>query len=476
MKALALLLGLVLIAGTGCSKGKGEDEKSAKTESAKGEGKAGTGGHKLETDAHSDEPEHEEMPKRVRLLKDVIADAKIKSAPVVRESLAPTLLLPGEIVSDPDKTARVSTPAAGRLVQITFREGSVVKKGDVLGSVRITDVGKVRSAHNATAAKAASARANAERLEGLAVGGQWGGAALLAIESAPPGRRGFYGSFVQIGVPLGVVLANVVFLLAGVLLPSEGFLAWGWRVPFLLSVALVAIGIYVQLVLEEPEAFEQARAKAPPKASPLIQVLKDHRADVLLAGGAFIANNTCFYVAITYAVAYGASTVGIPKETMLAAVMIGSVVMAPALILCGALSDRIGRRGIFMLGAVLSGLWAFAVFPLIETGSPVAITAAIGVELVLISLMYGPQAALFAELFPVEVRYSGASLGYQIGSVFGGGFAPIIATALFERFRSSEPISIYLAAMCAVSLAYTAILARRASKAPNNASVSGPPV
>jgi metabolite-proton symporter len=313
-------------------------------------------------------------------------------------------------------------------------------------------------------------------VQGLAVGGQWGGAALLAIESAPPGKRGFYGSFVQIGVPLGVVLANVVFLLAGVLLPSESFLAWGWRVPFLLSVALVAIGIYVQLVLEEPEAFEQARAKAPSKASPLIQVLKDHRADVLLAGGAFIANNTCFYVAITYAVAYGASTVGIPKETMLAAVMIGSVVMAPALILCGALSDRIGRRGIFMLGAVLSGLWAFAVFPLIETGSPVAITAAIGVELVLISLMYGPQAALFAELFPVEVRYSGASLGYQIGSVFGGGFAPIIATALFERFRSSEPISIYLAAMCAVSLVCTAILARRASKAPNNASASGPPV
>jgi metabolite-proton symporter len=313
-------------------------------------------------------------------------------------------------------------------------------------------------------------------VQGLAVGGQWGGAALLAIESAPPGKRGFYGSFVQIGVPLGVVLANVVFLLAGVLLPSESFLAWGWRVPFLLSVALVAIGIYVQLVLEEPEAFEQARAKAPPQASPLIQVLKDHRADVLLAGGAFIANNTCFYVAITYAVAYGASTVGIPKETMLAAVMIGSVVMAPALILCGALSDRIGRRGIFMLGAVLSGLWAFAIFPLIETGSPAAITAAIGVELVLISLMYGPQAALFAELFPVEVRYSGASLGYQIGSVFGGGFAPIIATALFERFRSSEPISIYLAAMCAVSLVCTAILARRASKAPNNASASGPPV
>jgi metabolite-proton symporter len=313
-------------------------------------------------------------------------------------------------------------------------------------------------------------------IQGLAVGGQWGGAALLAIESAPPGKQGFYGSFVQIGVPLGVVLANVVFLLAGVLLPASHFLDWGWRVPFLLSVALVAIGIYVQLVLEEPEAFEQAKARDRPKTSPLTQVLRDHTADVLLAGGAFIANNTCFYVAITYAVAYGARSVGVPKETMLTAVMIGSVVMVPALIACGAMSDKIGRRGIFMLGAVLSGLWAFAMFPLIDTGSPIAITAAIAVALVLISLMYGPQAALFAELFPVEVRYSGASLGYQIGSVFGGGFAPIIATALFERFKSSTSIAVYLAAMCAVSLVSTAILGRRAARASAAHSVSGAPL
>lgn len=302
-------------------------------------------------------------------------------------------------------------------------------------------------------------------VQGLAVGGQWGGAALLAIESAPPGRQGFYGSFVQIGVPLGVVLANVVFLLAGVLLPADHFLDWGWRVPFLLSVALVLIGVYVQLVLEEPEAFETAKADPHPKTPPLMRILKEHLPDVLLAGGAFVANNTCFYVAITYAVAYGATSVGVPKETMLMAVMIGSVVMIPVLIACGAVSDRLGRRGIFMLGAVLCGLWAFAMFPLIDTGSAVAITVAITVALVLISLMYGPQAALFAELFPVEVRYSGASLGYQIGSVFGGGFAPIIATALFARFESGWSIAIYLFAMCMVSLASTAMLAQRARKA-----------
>lgn len=299
-------------------------------------------------------------------------------------------------------------------------------------------------------------------VQGLAVGGQWGGAALLAIESAPPGRQGFFGSFVQIGVPLGVVLANVVFLLAGVLLPADHFLDWGWRVPFLLSVALVLIGLYVQFALEEPQA---AKAETDqPKAPPLVRILKEHLGDVLLAGGAFVANNTCFYVAITYAVAYGATSVGVAKETMLSAVMIGSVVMVPVLVACGAASDRYGRRGIFMLGAVLCGLWAFAMFPLIDTGSPLAITVAISVALVLISLMYGPQAALFAELFPVEVRYSGASLGYQIGSVFGGGFAPIIATALFERFRSSGSIAVYMAAMCLVSLASTWMLARRAKR------------
>ena len=299
-------------------------------------------------------------------------------------------------------------------------------------------------------------------IQGLAVGGQWGGAALLAIESAPEDRRGFYGSFVQIGVPLGVVLANLVFLVVGKVVSPELFQAWGWRIPFLLSVALVLIGIYVHWALEEPEVFEASKAEQPvAKASPLGRILREHKADVLLAGGAFIANNTCFYIAITYAVAYGATVVGTAKETMLEAVTIASLAMIPALIACGAASDRLGRRGLFMLGAVLCGGWGFAMFPLIDTGAVLPIILAIGVALVLISLMYGPQAALFAELFPVEIRYSGASLGYQIGTVFGGGFAPIIATALFARFHNSLAIAIYLAAACLVSLVCTALLARR---------------
>ncbi len=193
----------------------------------------------------------------------------------------------------------------------------------------------------------------------------------------------------------------------------------------------------------------------------MLKVLRGHGREVLLAGGAFVANNVCFYIAITYAVAYGTATVGISREVMLFAVMIGSVAMIPALILCGALSDRFGRRGIFLLGAVLSGLWAFAVFPLIDSQSPLAVTLAITVALFFVSLMYGPQAALFAELFPKDVRYSGASLGYQIGSVFGGGFAPIIATALFARYQSSGPIAIYLCATCVISFVSILLLGRR---------------
>ncbi len=204
--------------------------------------------------------------------------------------------------------------------------------------------------------------------QGLAVGGQWGGAALLAIESAPPSRQGFYGSFVQIGVPLGVLLANVVFLVSGAVMAPGDFLAWGWRIPFLVSVVLVGIGIYVQFNLEESAEFEAAETRpesssvqARPR-SPILSVLASHPKEILLAGGAFVANNTCFYIAITYAVAYGTSTLHLSRNLMLSSVMIGSLVMTPALIACGWISDHWGRRPPFILGAALTGLWSFAFF------------------------------------------------------------------------------------------------------------------
>lgn len=299
-------------------------------------------------------------------------------------------------------------------------------------------------------------------IQGLAVGGQWGGAALLAIESAPANRRGFYGSFVQAGVPLGVVLANTVFLITSASVSDAGFMAWGWRIGFLVSIFLIVIGLLIHFKVAEPDAPEKDASQVMEKRrSPLFQAVRSHWREILLAGGTFVANNTCFYVAITYAVAYGATSVGLDRNLLLGAVMAGSLVMVPGLMACGALSDRFGRKGIFLLGAVVSGVWAFAVFPMIDSGSPVQVVAAITVQLLFISLMYGPQAALFAELFPKSIRYSGASLGYQVGAVVGGGFAPIIATALFARYESSLSISIYLAAMCAVSFLSVILLGQR---------------
>jgi metabolite-proton symporter len=292
-------------------------------------------------------------------------------------------------------------------------------------------------------------------VQGMAIGGQWGGAALLLIESAPPGRRGFFGSFAQLGVPLGVILANLVFLGVTATFGEEGVLAWAWRVPFQLSIALVGVGLYVQLRLEETPAFIDAQKVRPvaaaPQGSPILRVLREHPRVIALAAGAFVAINGNFYVLITYVVAYATKTLHMPQSTVLAAVMLGSAVQVPALLGAAAISDRLGRRGIYMAGAALMGLWSLVFFPLVELRTFAGVAVAISVGQALISLMYGPQAAFFGELFSTEVRYSGASLGYQIGSIFGGAFAPMIAAGLLAATGNSMAIGMYMATMCAIS-------------------------
>ena len=303
-------------------------------------------------------------------------------------------------------------------------------------------------------------------VQGLAVGGQWGGAALLAIENAPASRRGLYGSFVQMGVPVGIVLANGAFFVLDELISPAAFEAWGWRLPFLFSVLLIVLGLYVKSQLQDspgyPEKVERAVSlRKGRQESPIVVALREQGLTIALAGGAFIASSGCFYLVITYGVGYGVNHAHVAKSTMLLAIMLASVLMIPALAWFATLSDRYGRAGIYMVGAAATGLISFALFPVIDTGSAVGITLVMVASMGSAAMMYGPQAALFAELFDQRIRYSGASIGYQIGSILGGGFAPIIATALYSQFASTTAIAAYMAVMCAVSLACTAALGRR---------------
>lgn len=279
-------------------------------------------------------------------------------------------------------------------------------------------------------------------IQGLAIGGQWGGAMLLVTESAPADKRGWYGAYAQAGAPVGVILANLAFIGVSMNMSDEAFMAWGWRLPFIASIALIMISLYVQLRLEDTEAFKtlQAAQASGDQAvqitrSPVIEALRRYPRRIGLAAGAFLSVQVTFYILIAFAVAYGLNspTVDLTRDQMLTAVLIASAVMVPTQFYFSGLSDRVGRKKIYRAGALLTGLWGFALFPMIDTGSLTLITAGITIGLVFVGMQYGPQAAYFTELFSTEVRYSGASLGYQIGAILGGALAPTIAVLLWNE-------------------------------------------
>jgi len=293
-------------------------------------------------------------------------------------------------------------------------------------------------------------------LQGLAVGGQWGGAVLLATEYAPEDQRGFYGSFAQAGVPVGLLLGNTIFLLISALFGEQAFAAWAWRIPFLFSIVLIAVALYIQLRLEDTPVFRQLEERQhegeeAESRSPVLEVLRDHPKQVLLAGGAFFVVNGGFYVLITGMLDYGTRTLGVSENAMLAAVLISAVVEGIAIVAMSALSDRVGRRPVFMSGAVLLGLWSFPLFWLVNTGSVPFIIVSLCIAQFFLGMMYGPQAALFSEMFSARVRYSGASIGYQGASVFAGGLAPIIMVWLLETTGTSLSVSFYMFLMAAIT-------------------------
>ncbi len=276
--------------------------------------------------------------------------------------------------------------------------------------------------------------------QGLAIGGQWGGAMLLVTESAPPNQRGYYGAFAQAGAPIGVILANLALIVTSALVSEEFFNTWGWRIPFLASAVLILISMYIQLNLEDTKAFKALATNSDNssnekvKSSPVVKAIRRYPKRIMLAAGAFLSVQVTFYILIAFMLAYGVSSANMERDDMLTAVLIGCAIMVPLQFMFSSYSDRNGRKGIFMLGAILSGIWAFAIFPLVDTGNFWLIVLALTFGLIFLAMMYGPQAAFFTELFSTEVRYSGATLGYQFGAIVGGAFAPTIAVKLWTDF------------------------------------------
>jgi MHS family shikimate/dehydroshikimate transporter-like MFS transporter len=281
--------------------------------------------------------------------------------------------------------------------------------------------------------------------QGLGVGGQWGGAVLMAVEYAPSNRRGFYGSCPQMGVPAGLLLGTLAFSVSEGLLSEEQFVAWGWRVPFLFGIVLVGVGLFVRLRILESPAFRQAREGRTGPEVPIVDLVRNDRKNILLAVGARIGDDVLFYVLSVFALTYVGRQLGLPESVALNGVLIGAAIELCTVPLFGALSDRIGRRPVYMGGAIFLALFSFPFYWLLDTRSTLLIWLAFVLAFsVSHGPMYGPQASFLSELFGTRVRYSGASIGYQLAPVVGGGLAPLIATSLLAWANDPWPISVYM--------------------------------
>lgn len=289
-------------------------------------------------------------------------------------------------------------------------------------------------------------------VQGFGVGGEWGGAMLMAVEHGHACKRGFLASCVQAGMPVGLLLANAVFKICSQLDEAK-FLAWGWRIPFLLGILLLGVGMFIRLHVMESPVFAAQQEAAPPPKMPVLEVLRHQPRNVLLAMGARFAENAYFYIFTVFVLSYGTSQLGLANNTMLNGVLLGSAIQFFAIPWFGALSDRIGRRRVYLGGAIALALFAFPFFWMVDSKVSVVVMLAIALGLIGHSAMYGPQAAFFPELFGTRVRYTGVSLGYQLASPLAGGLAPIIATALLGWAGGKPwPIVIYLLLNSAITI------------------------
>jgi metabolite-proton symporter len=295
-------------------------------------------------------------------------------------------------------------------------------------------------------------------LQGIGVGGEWGGSVLIAMEwSRGHGSRGLVASWPQFGVPSGIFLSNLVMLGFSVWSGAE-FISWGWRVPFILSIVLIAVGLWIRIgILETPVFRQLVEAKKIEKA-PILEVIKKQPREIILSALLRMAEQAPFYIFTAFIFAYGTGTLKMSRELVLSAVLVASCVSFITIPLSGHISDRIGRRKMYLIGTVTTGLFGFLYFGMLGSGAPVLVFLAIVLSLIPHDMMYGPQAALIAEAFTPRLRYSGASLGYQLASIIAGGPAPLIATALLASYHTGYAVAIYIAACAVVSVVSAAMM------------------
>lgn len=301
-------------------------------------------------------------------------------------------------------------------------------------------------------------------IQGIGVGGEWGGAILIAMEWEEGKRRGLMASLPQMGVPFGLLSSSLVttlMLAAG----GDSFYAWGWRVPFLISFLLIAIGLYIRLKVLESPLFQEAMKKQETSKMPVGEVLVKHPREILWSALARVIENGSFYIFVTFIVSYGTTFLGMEKSIFVNVTIIAAVINALSIVYSGHLSDRWGRRRVYMTGTILLMLWAFPYYWLVNTKSVGLIFLATVVAMVLHGMLYGPQAAMIAENFPTRLRYSGASLGYQLASIIAGGPAPLVSTWLLHKYGSATAISFYIVVMGLISLAGVKMLQDRARQA-----------
>jgi metabolite-proton symporter len=302
-------------------------------------------------------------------------------------------------------------------------------------------------------------------VQGIGVGGEWGGSVLLSMEwSRTHDERGFIASWPQFGVPCGLFLANLA-VLAFSQMSGDEFLAWGWRLPFALSIVLVGVGLYIRLGILETPTFTRLQDAERLERAPVPAVLRSHGKEILLSAFARMAEQAPFYIFTAFVFAYAVNTLKVERDFILIAVLAASVLSFISIPLFGHISDRIGRKKTYMIGAAVTGVFGFVYFAMLGTGSLVLIFLAIVLSLIPHDIMYGPQAALIAELFPGRLRYSGASLGYQLASVIAGGPAPLIATWLFATYGTPYAVAAYILACAIVSLVATAMMRDYTGKA-----------